>query len=184
MKIINTCTAALAALLSGWKLPPQAAEALARLMVLFVPVYALCILLYWIGRLTKVVKPTVKTVERLLEPLAAALFIGDTAAIVLTVRFWPQVRQYVTSSSFWVFKGPWWQDPGTYSDVFLTVFILFASLAVVIGLLLTMGKYVLSMVRYELQDHGPVLGTVLALYDFFSGLFVLSLGLLIWALIH
>lgn len=183
MELFDACTAALAALLGGWRLPPQAAETLARLMVLLVPVYALCILLYWVGRLTKVVKPTVNTIERLTETVAAILLTAEVTAIVLAVRFWPQVSHYVTSSSFWVFKEPWWQDTSRYSDVFLTVFILFASLAVLIGLPIAMGKYILSMVRYEIRDHGPALGTVLAVYDFFAGPFALSLGLLIWALI-
>ncbi len=183
MKILDTCTAALAALLSGWRLTSPAAEPLARLMALLVPVYALCILLYWTGRLTKVVKPTVNTVERLLEPVAAILLTAEAAAIVLAVRFWPQVSQYVTSSSFWIFKEPWWQDTSRYSDAFLTVFILFASLAVLIGLPIAMGKYILTMVRYEIKDHGPALGIVLAIYDFFAGPFLLSLVLLIWALI-
>lgn len=181
MDFLQSCIALLSGLLAGWNLPLQAAETLARYMILGVPVYAVFTVLFFIGRITKAVKRSVSFAERLTETLAAAFLAADVAFIALLIRYWPQAWSFVKASEFWVFKGEWWKDPGNYSNAFLTAFIILAVAAALIGLLITSSKYLVSMVRQEVRDHGVLLGAVLSVYDFFAGPVTLTLCLTAWA---
>lgn len=180
----NAWTAALTALLTGWKLPAETAQTLAWVLTVGAVVYAAVSLLFLLGRATKKIKRSVSAVERLAETLAAVFLTADLTLLTLLALHWTEFTSYLTNSEFWVFHGQWWLDSGTYSDAFLTAALILAVAAVLLGLIPTAVKYIVNLVRDEIKDHGAFFGALLAVYDFFFGPFVLALLLTAWAFLQ
>lgn len=178
MGFLNMVLVQVEDLLRGWKLPAGTAELLSKIAVYGLLVYLVMSLLILIGRLAKKLKPSVGFLEQFVELVVELLLAAGILGVVAAATHMPEIISFIHTNDLGLNLNNLGGDLIKFGVVIVTVgFMLYLFVSVLVIVV----KYVITMVKSQLEQNGAALGTFLSVYDLISGASWVALGLILYA---